>query len=126
MTRMKLSAALVACIAAAAAPAALAFTVDGPGLARFDNSYITCEAKFPAMRGHRDEAYLSLWRIKADTAAIARLAEARKSKPYQTEHTRLVQAAKSPAAKASSASPIEQQCQALWGEAQKVGAKPRP
>jgi len=127
MSTMKLSATLIACIAtAAAAPAAMALSVDAPGLARFDNSYITCEAKFPAMRGHRDEAYLSLWRVKADTAALARLAEARKSKPYQTEHARLLQAAKAPAAKASSASPIEQQCQALWGEAQKVGVKTRP
>ena len=122
---MKASTFLV-CVLAWATPAAWALSIDAKALARYDNSYVVCEAEFPEMRGHRDEAYLSLWRIKADTAAIARLAEARKSKPYQTEHTRLVQAAKSPAAKASSASPIEQQCQALWGEAQKVGAKPRP
>ena len=118
-----LRAALVVSLVAAAVPAH-AFTVDAPGLARFDNSYVTCEAKFPAMRGHRDEAYLNLWRIKADASALAQLNQARKSKPYQAEHARLQQAAKAPAAKASSS--IEQQCQALWGETQRAGSKTRP
>lgn len=118
-----LRAALAACIVAATA-SAQAFTVDAPGLARFDNSYVTCEAKLPAMRGHRDEAYLNLWRIKADASALAQLARARKSKPYLTEHARLLQAAKAPAATASS--PLAQQCQALWGETQRAGSKTRP
>ena len=125
MMMMKLPAAIVACVCAVSVTASWAvMTVDGPGLARFDHSYVTCEAKFPAMRGHRDEAYLSLWRTKPDAEALGQLAQARKSKPYQAERARILQAAKGPAPQASS--PIEQQCQALWGEAQRASGKTRP
>jgi hypothetical protein len=31
-------------------------------LARYDVSYGRCETTFPQMKGHRDEAYLNLWR----------------------------------------------------------------
>ena len=37
---------------------------DPKALARYDVSYMRCEAAFPEMKGHRDDAYLSLWRIR--------------------------------------------------------------
>jgi hypothetical protein len=107
-----------------ASPAAWALTIDAKALARYDNSYLVCEAAIPAMRGHRDEAYLSLWRAKADAANRAQLAQTRKSTAYQSERSRILQAGATTAASAAS-SPIKQECQALWGEAQKfVKAKP--
>jgi hypothetical protein len=105
-------------VLALAAPAAMAMTIDAKALARFDHSYVTCETKYPYMRGHRDAAYLGVWRVKADDKARGELATARKATAYQAERRRLTQ----PAAKAASAtpaSPIEHQCQALWNEAQK-------
>jgi hypothetical protein len=64
---------LALCVATSAAHA---FTVDAKALARYDISYVQCEARYPEMRGHRDEAYLSLWRIKPDEKALAQLAAA--------------------------------------------------
>lgn len=93
-------------------------TIDAKGLARFDTSYVSCEARFPDMRGHRDEAYLALWRVKVDDKRRAELAAVRKGAAYRGEKRRLAQAHAKPASTAAS-SPIEQQCQALWGEAQR-------
>jgi len=95
-----------------------ALTVDAKALARYDISYVKCESKFPHMRGHRDEAYLSLWRVKPDAKALAELATARKGDIYQTERLKLLQAAAQGASTPAS-SPVEQQCQALWAENQR-------
>ena len=116
---------LFSVIAASALTAsnAHALTIDAKALARYDISYVKCESLYPDMRGHRDDAYLSLWRVKADDAARAQLASTRKGAAYQTERRRVLQAvAKGSAPPASS--PIEQECQGLWGEAQR-NARPK-
>lgn len=96
---------------------ATAMTVDPKQMARFDHSYAKCEAKFPEMRGGRDEAYLSMWRVKADAKARGELAAVRKAAPYQAESRRARdEDAKQPPAAAT----IEAQCRALWGETQRV------
>jgi hypothetical protein len=115
---MRVSIALSAALMLAAA-AAQAMTVDAKALARFDASYVKCEAQFPDMRGHRDEAYLSLWKVRPDEGARAQLAAVRKGAAYQGERRRVAQGGAKGAAAAAS-SPLEQQCQALWGEAQRA------
>ncbi len=104
---------------AVATPAAHALSIDAKALARYDNSYLKCEARYPDMRGHRDEAYLSLWRVKPDEKALAQLASARKGAAYEAERKRLVQAAAKGAAPAASGV-LERQCQGLWAERQRV------
>jgi len=113
------------CVLAWATPAAWALSIDAKALARYDNSYVVCESAFPEMRGHRDEAYLSLWRAKADAANRAQLAGVRKGAAYKAERNRIVKTAATASAPAAS-SPIKQQCQALWGEAQRTLAPARP
>lgn len=92
---------------------------DAPGLARFDNGYARCEARFAPMKGARDEAYLAVYRVKADSAGRARLAELRRSPAYRKELRAAQAEAAKPSASAAS-SPIEQQCQALWGQVQRA------
>jgi hypothetical protein len=98
--------------------AARAMTIDAKALARFDVSYAKCEGQSPAMRGHRDEAYLSMWRVKLDDKGRAQLAAVRKSPDYQAERRRALRPAQKSASSAA-ASPLEQQCQALWAETQR-------
>lgn len=109
---------------------ASALSVDAKALARFDVGYTRCEKLHPDMRGHRDEAYLSLWRTPAGGDALAALTQARQSADYRREQQRFRQAgAKPPSAGASGAVTIEQQCQALWSEKQRVAppkTKPQP
>jgi hypothetical protein len=101
--------------------AAHALSVDPKAMARFDIGYTHCEQQMPQMRGHRDDAWLSLWRVKADAQVRARLAAVRKGPAYQAERARALKAgAASAAAAASAASPIDQQCQALWAETQRI------
>ena len=88
-------------------------------MARYDISYTKCESKFPAMRGHRDEAYLNLRRVAADEKALAQMVAVRKGTAYQAEKRRALRAsAKSASSPASS--PLEQECQALWAETQRI------
>jgi len=95
-----------------------AMTIDPKAMARFDHSYTKCEARYPEMRGARDEAYLSMWRAKADAKARAELAAVRKGAPYQSESKRIQQdEAKKAGAPIAT---IEAQCQALWSETQRV------
>ncbi len=105
-----------------ATSAAHALAIDAKALARYDISYLKCEAKYPDMRGQRDQAYLSLWRVKPDEKALAELAAVRKGAVYEAERKRVMQAAAKGTAPAAS-SPLEQQCQALWAERQRM-AKP--
>jgi hypothetical protein len=109
----------LAALLALAVSTAHALTIDAKALARFDISYAKCETQFPAMRGHRDESYLSLWRVNADKKARAQLAEVRKGALYQAER-RLVLQGTAPSASAPASSVLQQQCQALWAETQRV------
>lgn len=107
---------------ALAAPLAQAMSIDPKALARFDHGYIVCEAKNPAMKGQRDEAYLSLWKVKPDPKARLELAAARKTASYRSEQAKVQKRDAKDAAPAAS-SPIEQQCQALWAETQGTAKK---
>jgi hypothetical protein len=121
---MRRAALLLACVVFQARGAQAA-AFDNRGVARFDVSYARCEAKFEPMKGHRDEAYLAVYRIKADEKSLARLAALRRTAEYQKER-KLALAAKPPAAPASAASsPLEQQCRALWAETQRLRAPAR-
>lgn len=117
------SVALAATLAICASPAQ-AISVDAKALARFDISFGQCEKQIPQMRGRRDEAWLSLWRTRADDANRADLAKARKSGVYVAEHRRVLQAQAAGTAPAAS-SPIDQQCQALWAETQRIAPHKR-
>lgn len=116
-----LVAGLAPVLLAAAAPA-LAAPLDAPAVARFDVGYARCEQRYPHMRGHRDEAYLALWRMQADEGNLARLAKLRQSASYRKEQQRFARASTGPAAPAAS-SPIQQQCQALWAEKTKADSR---
>jgi len=109
----------IAVTLALTAPAAFgqARAFDAKALARYDISYARCEARFPDMRGHRDEAYLDLWRIRSDDKSAARLAGVRGGSVYRAEQ-KLVQ--KGAPASAASAPPLERECQGLWAEHQRV------
>ena len=56
---------------------------DPKALAHYDVSYGRCETSFPEMKGHRDEAYLSLWRAEPNDKTNKRLADARATAHYQ-------------------------------------------
>lgn len=123
---MRISSVLIAVAFAAGAPAALAQSrpYDAKALARYDASYVECEARIPDMAGHRDEAYLSLWRIKLDPKSAARLAETRSAAAYKSERQRVTKAAAKASAPGAS-SPLDRQCRGLWGEYQRAPkAKP--
>ena len=97
---------------------------DAKALARYDTSYVKCEARFPDMAGHKDEAYLGLWRIKLDPKSTARLAEIRSSAAYKAERQVVAKGAAKPAASAAS-NALERQCRGLWGEFERAPkAKP--
>jgi hypothetical protein len=100
---------------AAAAATAKDRPYDAAALARYDLSYGKCESRFPYMQGHKDEAYLNLWRIGADARSLGRLAQVRSGAPYKAERARVVSASAKPATQAAS-SPLERQCQGLWAE----------
>ena len=101
-----------------ASPAAQALSLDAKAIARYDVSFAKCETQYPNMKGHRDEAYLNLWRIPVDGKNMAQLAKVRKGSVYQAEKARALKAPKETSAAASSQ--LNGQCQALWGEVQKV------
>jgi hypothetical protein len=95
---------------------------DPKALARYDVSYVRCEASFPEMKGHRDDAYMSLWRMTPGPKTTARLAEVRSSATYKSEQrvaTRQAAGASAPDAVKA----LERQCRGLWGEMQKT---PKP
>lgn len=98
--------------------AAAAAGFDARGLARFDAGYARCEARHAHMKGARDEAYLAAYRVKADAAARARLADLRRSAAYRNAQRSAQAEAAGPAAPASS--PIDHQCQALWTQVQRA------
>ncbi len=118
---------LVSFLAAAAlllvAGVAEARPYDAKALARYDVSYVECEAGNPAMKGLRDEAYLDLWRIPPDDKAKARLAKLRADPAYLAEKER---AAKAPPAGAASSAVVQRQCKGLWAEHQRAASAKKP
>jgi hypothetical protein len=92
---------------------------DPKALARYDVSYVRCETSFPDMKGHRDDAYLSLWRMKPGPKTTARLTEVRSSATYKSEQ-RLAKREAANASGPDAVKTLEQQCKGLWGEMQKT------
>ena len=125
MKRIFTTLAIAAALSSAASTAlAQARAFDAKALARYDISYVKCEARFPAMQGHRDEAYLNLWRIRLDDKASARLAGVRGSAVYGAEKQLVLKGAAKGAA-SSASSPLERECQGLWAENQRVAKDKR-
>ncbi|MEO5845139.1 MAG: hypothetical protein ABIQ33_09885 [Caldimonas sp.] len=111
-------------VLACATAAAQNRSFDAKGLARYDASYLHCEAAFPEMKGHRDQAYLSLWRVKPGPKSAALLTEVRGSAPYKSEQRIATRRAASPGAGDPAAvQALERQCKGLWGEMQRM---PKP
>lgn len=107
------------------ATSAQALPSDIKVLAQFDLGYAKCETRFAYMRGHRDEAYLALWKVKPDAARRTELSTVRKSSKYKQER-QLAQKAMSRESGPELEEKLKQQCQATWAEAQrnKPPAKP--
>src|SRR5262245_47852371 len=99
-----------------AAPLALAAPPRSKSLAQFDNGYAQCEKRDAAMRGHRDEVYASLYRLKLDDDLRAQLDETRKSAPYKSERRRAQQTLAKNAAASDVQQRLDQQCSALKKE----------
>jgi hypothetical protein len=95
---------------------------DPKALARYDVSYVRCEASFPEMKGHRDDAYMGLWRMKPGPTTATRLAEVRSSSTYKSEQ-RLAKREAAGATGPDAVKALEQQCKGLWGEMKKT---PKP
>ena len=95
---------------------------DPKALARYDVSYVRCETSFPEMKGHRDDAYMSLWRMKPGPKTTARLTEVRSSATYKSEQ-RLAKREAANASGPDAVKTLEHQCKGLWGEMQKT---PKP
>jgi hypothetical protein len=85
-------------------------------LAQFDVGYARCEQRFEHMRGHRDQAYAGVYRLKLDAKTREQLAAARKSAEYKSASRTATQTlAKDKSADLDKR--FDQQCQALWREA---------
>ena len=93
---------------------------DPNALARYDLSYVRCEASFPEMKGHRDDAYMSLWRMKPGAKTTARLAEVRNSATYKSEQRLAKREGAASASDPGAVKALERQCRGLWGEMQKT------
>lgn len=107
------------------AATAHAAPADPKVLAQFDLGYVQCENRFPEMRGHRDEAYLALWRIKADAKSSAELDKVRKSDKYKKERQlafKSLDKTTGPEVEAK----LKRQCDATWAEVKRNGATPKP
>lgn len=99
---------------AAAVPAAT--TPRSTSLARFDNGYAQCEKLDPAMRGHRDEVYASLYKLRLDDDLRKLLEQTRNSAPYKSERRRAQQTLSRSAGASDVQQRLEQQCLALKRE----------
>lgn len=85
-------------------------------LAQFDVGYARCEQRFEHMRGHRDEAYAGVYRLKLDAKTREQLATARKSAEYKSASRKAAQTLANDKS-ADLDKRLDQQCQALWREA---------
>jgi hypothetical protein len=108
--------AVVLCGGAIACSGALAASPRAKSLAQYDAGYAQCEKKHPEMRGHGDEAYAGLYRLKLDDTLRATLAESRKSALYKNERRRAAQNLSKSLAASDVADRLELQCQALQRE----------
>ena len=114
MNGLHLVLASLAVVASASTPAQ-SRAYEPKALARYDVSFVRCEKLHPEMKGHRDEAYLSLWRAKPNEKTKARLAEARSSAAYKAEREiALAGGTKSSAPDAEKT--LANECSALRGE----------
>jgi|GEM_PF-1135284 len=99
-----------------AIPLASAAPPRSKSLAQFDSGYDQCEKRDVAMRGHRDEVYASLYRLKLDDALRTELETTRKSAPYKSERRRATQTLAKNAAASDVQQRLDLQCQALKKE----------
>lgn len=104
-----------AVVAASASAGAQSRAYEPKALARYDVSYGRCEKMYPDMKGHRDEAYLSLWRATLNDKTKGRLAEARASATYKAEREIAV-AGGTKSSAPDAAQTLEHECRALRGE----------
>lgn len=88
-------------------------------LARFDAGFARCESLNPEMRGHGDEAYLSLWRIPVNAKSRDDLAALRASRVYKTEHAQAT-ARLAKDTSAETTRKLTHQCQATWAETKRA------
>lgn len=98
--------------------------MDAKGLARFDLGYAKCEQMFEYMRGHVDEAYLGLWKLKSDNKSRAKLAALRTQPAYQAEKRTALKAMDKPTPEIQGK--LNQQCQATWAQAGVAPAAAKP
>jgi hypothetical protein len=103
----------------AAAMALAATPPKSQSLAQFDAGYAQCEQRNAHMRGQRDQAYAGLWRLKLDDALRQQLAATRSSAAYKDERRRAAQALQKNLSASDVSARLDQQCQALWREAQR-------
>ncbi len=87
-------------------------------LAQFDLGFAKCESRFEHMRGHRDEAYLALWKVKPDDKARAELAKVRQTAKYRQE-SQLAAKAMDKGTGPEIDTKIRRQCEATWAETQR-------
>lgn len=87
-------------------------------LAQFDIGYAKCESRYAHMKGHGDDAYLSLWKVRPDAKQRAELARQRKTAAYRQARG---EAAKKMAQGSGRAldDKIALQCQGTWAELQR-------
>jgi hypothetical protein len=107
---------LMALPVALAMPLAAAAPPRSKSLAQFDNGYAQCEKRDATMRGHRDEVYASVYRLKLDDSLRAELEATRTSAPYKSERRRAAQTLAKNAAASDVQQRLEQQCEALKRE----------
>ncbi len=108
-----------AVVAASASAGAQSRAYEPKALARYDVSYGSCEKLYPDMKGHRDEAYLSLWRATLNEKTKARLADARASATYKAER-QIALAGGTKSSAPDSAKTLDHECRALRGEMHRV------
>lgn len=92
-------------------------------LAQFDAGFRRCEQLHPELRGQRDLAYASIYRLKLDDALRAQLAETRRSAPYKADRRRAQAAIAKHATASAVAHRADLQCQALRREIAKNTAR---
>lgn len=105
------------------APALLASAAAHAGpsvktLAQFDLGYAKCEARFDYMKGRADEAYLALWKIKADDKQRAELARQRSTPRYREERSKAQKTMAKPGPALDDK--LGKQCAATWSELQRA------
>jgi hypothetical protein len=107
-------------------PLAMAAPARSKSLAQFDSGYAQCEKRHAEMRGHGDEVYARVYRLKFDDELRSQLAETRKSALYRSERRRAAQNLTKNAAASDVAQRLDLQCQALQRELQSAAPASAP